>query len=158
MLRATDAIAQFNATGDANLSEWPTITVGQYVIGLEEETIGIQVDGLPKELCKMVYEGIQNQADVKFNATILDPENDNIDCGDVNTMVFYVDDTIDIQRGEQMPEATECTTKEDCSEQGVCMGCIIEDGQEMGRCEYACQELEYLESDGGQYLKIIALY
>ena len=90
MLRATDAIAQFDATGDANLSEYPTITAGQYTIGLEDDTIGIQIDGLPKELCEMVYEGIKTQADVKFNATIYGQENDTLECGDTNAMVFYL--------------------------------------------------------------------
>ena len=32
MLRATDAIAQYDATGDANLSEWPTTTAEKYTI------------------------------------------------------------------------------------------------------------------------------
>ena len=152
MLRATDAIAQYDATGDANLSEWPTTTAGKYTIGLEEETIGIQVDGLSAQLCEMVYDAIKDKADVKLNGTILESTNDNIACNNINTMVFYVDNTIDIARDEQLPEETECTTNEECSELGVCMGCIIEDGQETGRCEYACQELEYLESDGGQYI------
>ena len=152
MLRATDAIAQFDATGDANLSEWPTITAGKYTIGLEEETIGIQVDGLPKELCEMVYEGMKNHADIKFNATIYGQENDTLECGDTNTMVFYVEDTINIGRGEQLPDQTECSTNKECQTEDVCMGCIIPEGQETGVCEYACQELEYLESDGGQYI------
>ena len=151
MLRATDAIAQFDATGDANLSEWPTITAGKYTIGLEEETIGIQVDGLPAQLCEMVYNAIKDKADVKLNGTISD-ESTPVDCSNTNSMVFYVDNTIDIARGEQTTPPTECTTNEGCSELGVCMGCIIEDGQETGHCEYACQELEYLESDGGQYI------
>ena len=152
MLRATDAIAQFDTTGDANLSEWPTITAGKYTIGLEDETIGIQVDGLPKELCEMVYEGMKNHADIKFNATIYEQENDTLECGDTNTMVFYVEDTINIGQGEQLPDQTECSTNKECQTEDVCMGCIIPEGQETGVCEYACQELEYLESDGGQYI------
>lgn len=151
MLRATDAIAQYDATGDANLSEWPTTTAGKYTIGLEEDTIGIQVDGLPEQLCEMVYNAIKDKADVKFNGTISD-ESTPVDCSNTNSMVFYVDNTIDIARGEQTTPPTECTTHDDCKAEGVCMGCIIEDGKETGRCEYACQELEYLESDGGQYI------
>ena len=154
MLRATDAIAQFDATGNANLSEWPTITAGKYTIGLEDETIGIQVDGLPAQLCEMVYNAIKDKADVKLNGTILESTNDNIACNNINTMVFYVDNTIDIARGEQTTPPTECTTHDDCKAEGVCMGCIIEDGQETGHCEYACQELEYLESDGNQYINL----
>ncbi|MBO7257989.1 MAG: hypothetical protein J6V11_03515, partial [Alphaproteobacteria bacterium] len=151
MLRATDAIAQYDATGDANLSEWPTTTAEKYTIGLEEETIGIQVDGLPAQLCEMVYDAIKDKADVKFNGIISD-ESTPVDCSNTNSMVFYVDNTIDIARGEQTTPPTECTTHDDCKAEGVCMGCIIEDGQETGHCEYACQELEYLESDGGQYI------
>ena len=152
MLRATDAIAQFDATGDANLSEWSTITAGQYTIGLEDDTIGIQIDGLPKDLCQMVYEGMKNHADIKFNATIYEQENDTLECGDINTMVFYVEDTINIGRGEQLPDQTECSTNKECQTEDVCMGCVIPDGQESGFCEYACQELEWIGNDGSSYI------
>ena len=91
MLRAIDVNTQFDSTGDANLSEWPTITAGKYTIGLEADTIGIQVSDLPKHLCEMVFEGLINNATVKIGTTEYDSPTDDI-CGDINTMVFYVDD------------------------------------------------------------------
>ena len=91
MLRAIDVNAQFDSTSDANLSEWPTITAGKYTIGLEADTIGIQVSDLPKHLCEIVFEGLINNATVKIGTTEYDSPTDDI-CGDINTMVFYVDD------------------------------------------------------------------
>ena len=91
MLRSVDALAQFDSTGDANLSEWPTTTVGKYTIGLENDTIGIQVSGLPKRLCKMVFDGLINQSTIKIGTTEYDSPTDDV-CGDTNTMVFYVDE------------------------------------------------------------------
>ena len=116
MLRATDAIAQFDATGDANLSEWPTITAGQYTIGLEDDTIGIQIDGLPKDLCQMVFDNMINNAMIKVGTTEYDAPSDDI-CGDNNTMVFYVNS----------PEETE--------EEGEICGIAVDTG--IGGC-YPC--------------------
>ena len=103
MLRSIDAIAQFDRTGNANLSEWPTLTAGKYTIGLEDETVGIQVDGLPKQLCQMVFDGMINQATVKIGTTEYDSPSDDI-CGDTNTMVFYMDDGDNALGGGNIPD------------------------------------------------------
>ena len=108
MLRAIDVNAQFDSTGDANLSEWPTTTVGKYAIGLENETIGIQVLVLPKRLCEMVFEGMINNATVKIGTTEYDSAIDDV-CGDTNTMVFYVDDTASTKTEETTTTTTDTT-------------------------------------------------
>ena len=45
-----------------------------------------------------------------------------------------------------------CTENSDCSDLGTCMGCMIPDGADSGTCQYACQEVEYLESTGTQWI------
>ena len=89
MLRAIEATAQFDATGDANLSEWPTMTAGEHLIGLEDKTIGIQVDGLPKRVCQMVFDGMINNTTIKIGTTEYSEPSDDV-CSDNNTMVFYI--------------------------------------------------------------------
>ena len=111
MLRAIDVNAQFDSTGDANLSEWPTTTVGKYAIGLENETIGIQVSDLPKRLCEMVFEGMINNATVKIGTTEYDSAIDDV-CGNTNTMVFYVDDTLTSTTEETTTTPITTTTEE----------------------------------------------
>ena len=91
MLRVTDAIAQLDSTGDANLSEWPITTAGKYTIGLEEGTIGIQVDNIPKRLCQMVFDSLIKHSTIKIGTTEYVSETDTADCSDTNTMVFYMD-------------------------------------------------------------------
>ncbi|MBR6675526.1 MAG: hypothetical protein IKL32_06390, partial [Alphaproteobacteria bacterium] len=122
MLRAIDVNAQFDSTGDTNLSEWPTTTVGKYAIGLENETIGIQVSDLPKRLCEMVFEGMINNATVKIGTTEYDSAIDDV-CGNTNTMVFYVDDTL-TSTTEETTTATEETTTtapiEGCTSNSEC--------------------------------------
>ncbi|MBQ9738029.1 MAG: hypothetical protein IJV75_00740 [Alphaproteobacteria bacterium] len=128
MLRAIDVNAQFDSTGDANLSEWPTTTVGKYAIGLENETIGIQVSDLPKRLCEMVFEGMINNATVKIGTTEYDSATDDDICGDTNTMVFYVDDTASTKT-EETTTTTEppcksdncpCTSNDECNANQYC--------------------------------------
>ena len=88
MLRAVDVIAQFDRTGDANLDGWPTTTAGGYTIGLENETIGIQVDNVPERICEMIVERMEHSiANIKINAKYA---GENIGkCGNDNTLVFY---------------------------------------------------------------------
>ena len=134
MLRAVDVKAQFDTTGDANLSGWATITAGKYTIGLENETTGIQVDGLPERLCEMVFDGMINNATVKIGATEYDSELDTANCGDTNTMVFYVDEegtTGDGQEGDNEPDLCATIT---CRE---CTAC----NANTGRCEAANENL-----------------
>ena len=45
-----------------------------------------------------------------------------------------------------------CSTNSECSDLGTCMGCMIPDGADSGTCQYACQEVEYLESTGTQWI------
>ena len=45
-----------------------------------------------------------------------------------------------------------CSTNSDCSDLGTCMGCVIPDGADSGTCQYACEEVEYLESTGTQWI------
>ena len=179
MLRATDILAKDAIPLEENLPGWPTTTAGKYAIGLEEGTTGIQVSGLPKRLCEMLAEGMENAAEIKIGATYVS-ESETVDCGDINTMTFYVDaeeEIIETEIETETPATEETTTTEatatpietttpeitttwdgrcssnaECQAEDACMGCIIPDGQETGVCEYACQELEYLESDGGQYI------
>ena len=128
MLRAVDSISQFNVTGDVNLSEWPTITAGKYTIGLENDTIGIQVSGLPKRLCEMVFDGMINNATVKIGTTEYDTATDDV-CGDTNTMVFYVDDAAGSTTEETTTTTTEppcksdncpCTSNDECNTDQYC--------------------------------------
>ena len=94
MLRAVDLNAQLQITPEPNIDAWATTTAGKYIISLEkngEYVNGIQVSGLPKRLCKMVFDGIINNAIIKIGATEYDIPTDNV-CEDTNTMVFYVDE------------------------------------------------------------------
>lgn len=141
MLRSVDVIAQFDRTGDANLDSWPTTTAGGYTIGLENETIGIQVDNVPERICEMVFDGMINQATVKIGATEHDAPTDDDVCGDTNTMVFYVDDGVNLgaggQPGDNEPNLCDTVT---CRE---CTAC----NPDSGRCEPANENLSC--GDGG---------
>ena len=141
MLRSVDVIAQFDRTGDANLDSWPTTTAGGYTIGLENETIGIQVDGLPKRICEMVFDGMINQATVKIGATEHDAPTDDDVCGDTNTMVFYVDEGVNLEAGGQPGD----------NEPNLCEGVSCPECQACnatsGRCEPANENLTC--GDGG---------
>lgn len=141
MLRSVDVIAQFDRTGDANLDSWPTTTAGGYTIGLENETIGIQVDNVPERICEMVFDGMINQATVKIGATEHDAPTDDDVCGDTNTMVFYVDKVINLEAGGQPGdnEPNLCDTVT-CRE---CTAC----NPDSGRCEPANENLSC--GDGG---------
>jgi len=141
MLRSVDVIAQYDRTGDANLDSWPTTTAGGYTIGLENETIGIQVDNVPERICEMVFDGMINQATVKIGATEHDAPTDDDVCGDTNTMVFYVDDGVNLEAGGQPGdnEPNLCDTVT-CRE---CTAC----NPDSGRCEPANENLTC--GDGG---------
>ena len=141
MLRSVDVIAQFDRTGDANLDGWPTTTAGGYTIGLENETTGIQVDNVPERICEMVFDGMINQATVKIGATEHDAPTDDDVCGDTNTMVFYVDDRVNLEAGGQPGdnEPNLCDTVT-CRE---CTAC----NPDSGRCEPANENLSC--GDGG---------
>ena len=141
MLRSVDVIAQFDRTGDANLDSWPTTTAGGYTIGLENETIGIQVDNVPERICEMVFDGMINQATVKIGATEHDAPTDDDVCGDTNTMVFYVDEGVNLEAGGQPGdnEPNVCDTVT-CRE---CTAC----NPDSGRCEPANENLTC--GDGG---------
>ena len=89
-VRAVDVLAQFDATGDASLDGWKNEKT-IYPITLEDETIGIQVSGVPTRVCELMVEGMENSAKaVKINAEYVG-ENAG-DCGDENTLVFYFDE------------------------------------------------------------------
>lgn len=45
-----------------------------------------------------------------------------------------------------------CSANEECASLGTCMGCVVPDGADSGTCQYACEEVEYLESTGTQYM------
>lgn len=99
MLRAVDLNAQLHIRPEPNIDAWATTTAGKYTIGLEkngEYVNGIQVSGLPKHLCKMVFDGIINNAIIKIGTTEYDTPTDNV-CEDTNTMVFYVDEDSSIK-------------------------------------------------------------
>ena len=134
MLRSVDVIAQFDRTGDANLDSWPTTTAGGYTIGLENETTGIQVDGVPKRLCQMVFDGMISNATVKIGTTEYDSPSDDI-CGDTNTMVFYVDDGSNVLEGGNIPD----------NEPNLCEGVFCREctscNTSTGRCEPANENL-----------------
>lgn len=99
MLRAVDLNTQLQIRPEPNIDAWATTTAGKYTISLEkngEYVNGIQVSGLPKHLCKMVFDGIINNAIIKIGATEYDTPTDNV-CEDTNTMVFYVDEDSSIK-------------------------------------------------------------
>ena len=135
MLRHVDIIAQNMRGGTPNLSEWPTMTVGKYTIGLEEGTTGIQISDLPESICEIVFDGMINNATVKIGTTEYDSATDDDVCGDTNTMVFYVDEGSirggDTQEGEEEPDLCATVT---CRE---CTAC----NANTGRCEAANENL-----------------
>ena len=89
-VRAIDVLAQFDATGDATLDGWKNEKT-LYPITLEDETIGIQVSGVPSRVCELMVEGMEKHAKaVKINAEYVG-ENAG-DCGNENTLVFYFDE------------------------------------------------------------------
>ena len=110
MLRAVELKAQLDTTEAPNLDSWPTTTAGKYAIGLEtggEYINGIQVSGVDKRLCEMLFDGMINNAIVKIGSTEYDSVADTADCSDTNTMVFYVDN------GGSWIEETETDTQTD---------------------------------------------
>jgi hypothetical protein len=127
MLRSVDLIAQKMRGGSPNLAEWQTTTAGGYTIGLENGTTGIQVDGLPKQLCQIVFDSMINNATIKVGATEYDTPSDDV-CGDTNTMVFYVDDTASIKTEETTTTAEPpcegdncpCTSNDQCNANQYC--------------------------------------
>lgn len=171
MLRAVDVIAQFDRTGDANIDSWPTTTAGGYTIGLENDTVGIQVSGLPERLCKMLFDGMINTATVKIGAIEYDTATDDDICGEVNTMVFYVDeggvaggggdeeDQIEVET--TTTTIKQCDADSDCGDErcarcvdGVCDTasldgtiCVPSIGAfcKSGECSYDCRWTGWLE-------------
>ena len=110
-VRAVDVLAQFDATGDATLDGWKNEKT-LYPITLEDETIGIQVSGVPTRVCELMVEGMEKYAKaVKINAEYVG-ENAG-DCGDENTLVFYFDEE----------------ENKGCSNNGPISKCTTEDGQ-----------------------------
>ena len=92
MMRAIDINTQIDTSGNANLSDWPQTTAGNRIIKLEDgEFNGIQVEGIGKDLCQMVFDNMISNASIKIGATEYDTPTDVL-CGETNTMVFYVDD------------------------------------------------------------------
>ena len=92
MLRAVDVISKSN-TGNITLSDWPTTTGANWTIGLEENTNGIQVSGVPQRVCQMIFDGLIYNAAIKISGTQYDTPTNDV-CADDNTMVFYVDEDI----------------------------------------------------------------
>ncbi len=147
MLRSVDVIAQFDRTGKANLSEWPTTTAGKYTIGLENDTIGIYVSGLPEHLCQMVFDGMINNATVKISTTEYNSPTDIVDCDDTNTMFFYVGEGSNTKTEETttttIPVQKFCTTDAQCGENEFCgdKGDTIEYME-----PYICKSSKYTEN------------
>ena len=118
MLRAIDIMSRSEISTDDNLSGWSTTTAGKYTIRLEDETTGIQVSGLPKRLCEMVFDGLINQSTIKIGSVEYDSPTDNM-CSDINTMVFYVDEeNINTDNGgSDLETETETETETDTEPQ-----------------------------------------
>ncbi len=155
MLRHVDIIAQNMRGGTPNLSEWPTMTVGKYTIGLEEGTTGIQISDLPESICEIVFDGMINNATVKIGTTEYDSATDDDVCGDTNTMVFYVDDAAGSTTEETTTTTTEETTTTTTPAQKFCSvdtECGKDEfcGDKMDTIEYMepyiCKSLKYSES------------
>ncbi len=127
MLLGVDVITQASRTaGMPNLSaEWGTkTTVGYHftvVPNPEDETqYGIQIDGVPARVCKMVGDALKPMASVYVNDDEHITEEDPCDESDNNTMEFYFE--------TGAVESDGCKTDTDCglnqycdTETGICL-------------------------------------
>ena len=138
-LKAIDILAQFNQrNGEGiNIDSWEPKTSTGYTIGLEEETIGIQIEDVEQRVCELMSEAIANEAAVKINTVIYEDNNTSVACGEKNTMVFYFDTNAE-DGGCNGP-----IIDDECQ---PCVGNLVwDDKYEMCLCEY---DTEYLGDDG----------
>lgn len=138
-LKAIDILAQFNQrNGEGiNIDSWEPKTSTGYTIGLEEGTIGIQIEEVEQRVCEFMSDGIANEATVKINTVIYEDNNTPVACGEKNTMVFYFD-----EKGSE-DGCNGPIVDDECQ---PCVGNLVwDDKYEMCLCEY---DTEYLGDDG----------
>ena len=112
-LRSVDVLMQYENTGDANLDAWANDKT-IYPISLEDETIGIQVDGVPQRVCEMMADGMADIVfAIKLNGTFI--EEVPVDCAPENAMVFYF--TGDEEENEDTNTGTGDNTPIPCPEE-----------------------------------------
>ena len=138
-LKAIDILAQFNQrNGEGiNIDSWEPKTSTGYTIGLEEGTIGIQIEEVEQRVCEFMSDGIENEAAVKINTVIYEDNNTPVACGEKNTMVFYFD-----EKGSE-DGCNGPIVDDECQ---PCVGNLVwNDKYEMCLCEH---DTEYLGDDG----------
>lgn len=138
-LKAIDILAQFNQrNGEGiNIDSWEPKTSTGYTIGLEEGTIGIQIEEVEQRVCEFMSDGIANEAAVKINTVIYEDNNTPVACGEKNTMVFYFD-----EKGSE-DGCNGPIVDDECQ---PCVGNLVwNDKYEMCLCEH---DTEYLGDDG----------
>ena len=138
-LKAIDILAQFNQRNgeEINIDSWEPKTSTGYTIGLEEGTIGIQIEEVEQRVCEFMSDGIANEATVKINTVIYEDNNTPVDCGEKNTMVFYFDTNAEDSGCNGPIVDDEC---QPCQE-----NLVWDDKYEMCLCE---SDTEYLGEDG----------
>ena len=144
----------------------------------QTESFALKVSNVPEAVCEQILTMIDEHTMVRrlssessMAQTIEDcsvPEGNylmvyNDDLQGQMSDIGYCDTVVDCQTAcaicknnvctnECEIAPTTCTSNDECASAGVCAGCVKAEGAETGTCQYACEELEYLESDGNQYI------
>ena len=168
-LRMTDVESQV-AQGVARevvLDGWEETGVAGYVMDLfDNEEIGpsIMVEEVPSSICKIILKSADAMQEICVGRKINEEEvtcswyeddNEDICNGDDKEILFAFKDEIQDAMGrldDEEEEIVGCKENKECSGEGVCIGCVIPEGEEYGSCQFACRQLEYLESNGSQYI------
>ncbi|MGN1063466.1 MAG: type II secretion system protein, partial [Alphaproteobacteria bacterium] len=115
-LRAVDLITQAGREIDLNLAEWGRTSTMGYTFSdpvKENDSIYLQISGLPERVCEMVAESLGEQFDLDVNGQ---QYGDNTSlCGEDNTIRVYFEET-----GAGVTCNPACGAGEIC-ENGICV-------------------------------------
>ena len=154
-----------------------TFTGGSFdtavVTNAQTEQFGLKVSNVPEAVCQQILTMIDDHTILRrlssadnmiqsitdcaaAEGTYQMVYNDDLTPGDKIHVCQTVDDCKtacatcenNVCTNECEIAPTTCTSNSECTNAGVCAGCVKAEGATTGTCQYACEELEYLESTG----------
>lgn len=128
----------------SSLNKTPAGTFGQATTQGLTKQFGIQVFGVEKRVCENILNMIGEKTPLRRLSHEASPTVAITQCGLSNDFLMVYN-----QEMKGAPEDTlYCTDDTDCSSENECMGCE----EESKLCQNKCQNLDYLESTGTQYI------
>lgn len=128
----------------SSLNKTPAGTFGQATTQGLTKQFGIQVFGVEKRVCENILNMIGENTPLRRLSYEASPTVAITQCGLSNDFLMVYN-----QEMKGAPEDTlYCTDDTDCSSENECMMCE----EESKSCQNKCQNLDYLESTGTQYI------